>query len=138
MHAFPVSGSFKVESLTLPALVSTLDRLLELEVSWMAGNSLPQTVFTCLFVDRRTRRALRMMLGLPELDWILAKEEPDFSVPPLQVGTAGYTLYFLLYAFIVAQLVQMKRVKETVMTAGVHEVRVGLFTWAELLYLRGF
>lgn len=45
-----VAKGLKVDGLTPPELISVIDRLLCLLVAWLQGNSLVQTLFTCLYL----------------------------------------------------------------------------------------
>lgn len=44
------SGKLKLDNFTIPEIIGIMDSMLACTVSWLEGHSLPQTIYTCLYM----------------------------------------------------------------------------------------
>lgn len=135
-------------SFALPneTLLATMDRLLELLVSYVSGNSLPQTVFTCLYVHREAVLHMRMLLQLPHFEYVepmrlkatlQQKDDSSSTAAPhvtsdapsaadrraLSTGSDAFFRTFFLYSFCAGVLKVCNAIRDVILRSDLFEVR---------------
>lgn len=128
------AGSLRL-GLTAHEALQVMDHLWDLEMSWQDGNTVPQTVFTCLYVQAHAIGLLRQYVGQEKAfpgATADAPEAPVVSTPslaeagvasPAEPGTAEHTVALALLAYCTSLLRTMALLRAVFFSADVYEVR---------------
>ena len=114
-----------------------MDHLFDLEMSWQNGNALPQTIFTCLYLQVDAIALLRQYAGLPKVVPCLpggddaahdaacaTKSSPDLSntgVAPAAAASVEHTAALCLLAYVTSLLRTVAMLRELFLRADVFE-----------------